>query len=161
MAIDWKLLVDTRIRKKTAALEVVAQDRQALENSLAQVTRAKSVEQEYVLNKAQLWQATMATPANGTLPVAQLRNVSAWSHALDAHIVQAAQDVCQAQQVTQQRLTTLEVSRSALVRACRNLDKAEQLQQRARLEHIHAQEGAAQCAADDNAGSQWIRTRAD
>jgi hypothetical protein len=158
--IDWKLLIDVRERQKTAALGVVARDRDAAEQSRAQLRQAEARREAQVQSKAAHWQATVGALAGGQCNVAQLRHAGAWSGALDAQIAQAQRQAVQAGELHAQREDVLARSRQALRDASGELEKARQMQQRARAERLALQETRQDEAADEAASQAWAAQRA-
>ena len=158
--IDWKLLIDVRERQKTAALGVVARDRDAAEQSRAQLRQAEARREAQVQSKAAHWQATVGALAGGQCNVAQLRHAGAWSGALDAQIAQAQRQAVQAGELHAQREDVLARSRQALRDASGELEKARQMQQRARAERLALQETRQDDAADEAASQAWAAQRA-
>jgi len=159
-SIDWKLLVDVRERQKTAALGVVARDREAAEQSHARLRQAEAWREERVQSKAAHWQATVGALAGGQCNVAQLRHAGAWSGALDVQIAQAQQQAAQAGEFHAQREEVLARSRQALRDASGELEKARQMQQRARAERLALQETRQDEAAEEAASQAWATRRA-
>ncbi|HJS03462.1 MAG TPA: serine kinase [Variovorax sp.] len=157
--IDWKLLIDVRERQKTAALGVVARDRDAAEQSRAQLRQAEARREAQVQSKAAHWQATVGALAGGQCNVAQLRHAGAWSGALDAQIAQAQRQAVQAGELHAQREDVLARSRQALRDASGELEKARQMQQRARAERLALQETRQDEAADEAASQAWAAQR--
>jgi hypothetical protein len=157
--IDWKLLIDVRERQKTAALGVVARDRDAAEQSRAQLRQAEARREAQVQSKAAHWQATVGALAGGQCNVAQLRHAGAWSGALDAQIAQAQRQAVQAGELHAQREDVLARSRQALRNASGELEKARQMQQRARAERLALQETRQDEAADEAASQAWAAQR--
>lgn len=157
--IDWKLLIDVRERQKTAALGVVARDRDAAEQSRAQLRQAEARREAQVQSKAAHWQATVGALAGGQCNVAQLRHAGAWSGALDAQIAQAQRQAVQAGELHAQREDVLARSRQALREASGELEKARQMQQRARAERLALQETRQDEAADEAASQAWAAQR--
>jgi hypothetical protein len=160
MSIDWKMLIDVRERQKTAALGVVARDRDAVEQSRAQLRQAEARREAQVQSKAAHWQATVGALAGGQCNVAQLRHAGAWSGALDAQIAQAQRQAVQAGELHAQREDVLARSRQALRDASGELEKARQMQQRARAERLALQETRQDEAADEAASQAWAAQRA-
>ena len=158
--IDWKLLIDVRERQKTSALGVVARDRDAAEQSRAQLRQAEARREAQVQSKAAHWQATVGALAGGQCNVAQLRHAGAWSGALDAQIAQAQRQAVQAGELHAQREDVLARSRQALRDASGELEKARQMQQRARAERLALQETRQDDAADEAASQAWAAQRA-
>ena len=157
--IDWKLLIDVRERQKTAALGVVARDRDAAEQSRAQLRQAEARREAQVQSKAAHWQATVGALAGGQCNVAQLRHAGAWSGALDAQIAQAQRQAVQAGELHAQREDVLARSRQALRDASGELEKAQQMQQRARAERLALQETRQDEAAEEAASQAWAAQR--
>lgn len=161
MAIDWKLLIDVRERQKSVAMGIVARDREAAEESRAQLQQAEAWRQQQVQGKAQHWQATVGALSGGQCNVAQLRHAGAWSGALDARIAQAGQAAMQAGQAHAQREQVLEASRQQLRAASGELEKAQQMQQRARTERLRLMELRQDEAAEETASQSWAAHRFD
>ena len=157
--IDWKLLIDVRERQKTAAMGVVVRDRAAAEESQAQLAQAEAWQRQQVQNKVQHWQATRGALSGGQCSMADLRNAGAWSGALDAQIAQAGQSTAQASQAHAQREQVLEESRRQLRAANGELEKAQQMQQRARAERLHLQELRLEDTAEESASQAWAARR--
>ncbi|MBT2324101.1 serine kinase [Variovorax paradoxus] len=159
MAIDWKLLIDVRERQKSAAMGIVARDRRAAEESLARLQQAEARRQQQVQNKAQHWQATVGALSDGQCSIAQLRHAGAWSGALDAQIAQAGRATAQAGQAHAQRELLLEASRKQLRAASGELEKAQQMQQRARTEALRVMELRQDETAEEAASKAWAARR--
>ena len=158
--VDWKLLIDVRERQKTAALEVVAREREAAGQSHAQLLQAEAWCEQQVRSKAAHWQATAGALAGGQCNVAQLRHAGAWSGALDARIAQAQQQAAQAGAFHAEREEVLARSRQALRVASGELEKARQMQQRARAEQRALQASRQDEATEEAASQQWAANRA-
>ncbi|CAN7451539.1 serine kinase [Variovorax sp. LjRoot130] len=159
MSIDWKLLVDVRERQKTVAMDVVARDRADAEQSQAQLQQAESWQQQQVQNKVQHWQATRGALSGGQCSVAEFRHAGAWSGALDAQIAQAGQAAAQAARAHTEREQVLEQSRRQLRAASGELEKARQMQQRARTERLHVQELRLEDVNEESAAQAWAMRR--
>jgi len=157
--IDWKLLVGVRERQKTVAQGIVARDRAAAEQSHAQLRQAQAWEQQQVQGKALHWQATAGALAGGQCSVAQLRHAGAWSGALDARIAQAGQLAAQASQAHAQREQVLDASRQKLRATSGDVEKAQQMQQRARAEQLRVQELRLDETAEETASQAWAARR--
>jgi len=156
MSIDWKLLIDVRERQKTAAMEVVARDRQAADASQARLQQAQAQQQQQVNAKAQHWQATAGELSGGHCSVAQLRHAGAWSGALDAQILQAGQVAAQAEHAHVQTQQVLDASRRQLRDASGELEKAQQMQQRTRAEQRRLQELRQDEGTEEAATQVWL-----
>lgn len=157
--IDWKTLVDVRERQKTVAMGVVARDRAAADRSRAALQQAQAWQQHQVQNKAAHWQATAGALSHGQCSVAQLRHAGAWSGALDAQIAQAGQLAAQAGLAHAQREQTLDASRQKLRAASGDVEKAQQMQQRARGEQLRVQELRLDETAEETASQAWAARR--
>lgn len=159
MTIDWKLLVDVRERQKSAALGIVARDREATEESRAQLQQAEAQRQQQLQSKAQHWQATVGALSGGQCSIAQLRHAGAWSGALDAQIAEAGQAAMQAGQAHAQREQVLEASRLQLRAASGELEMAQQMHERARIERLRLAELRQDEAAEEAASQAWAARR--
>ncbi|MGK6308615.1 serine kinase [Variovorax sp. DT-64] len=159
MAIDWKLLIDVRERQKSVAMGIVARDREAAEASHAQLQQAEARRQQEMQSKAQHWQATVGALSGGQCSIAQLRHAGAWSGALDAQIAQASRAAAQAGQAHAQREQVLEASRLQLRAASGELEKAQQMQQRARIERLRLTELRQDETAEETASQAWAARR--
>ena len=157
--IDWKLLVGVRERQKTVAMGVVARDRAAADQSQAELQQARAWQQQQVQDKARHWQATVGALSGGQCSVAQLRHAGAWSGALDAQIAQASQFAAEAGQAHAQREQTLDASRQRLRAASGDVEKAQQMQQRARAEQLRVQELRLDETAEETASQAWSARR--
>ncbi|PIF73081.1 hypothetical protein CLU95_0165 [Variovorax sp. 54] len=157
--IDWKTLVGVRERQKTVAMGVVARDRAAAEQSHAELQQAQAWQQQQVQNKAAHWQSTVGALSHGQCSVAQLRHAGAWSGALDAQIAQAGQLAAQAGQAHALREQTLGASRQKLRAASGDVEKAQQMQQRARTEQLRVQDQRLDEAAEESASQAWAARR--
>jgi hypothetical protein len=160
VAIDWKLLIDVRERQKSVATGIVARDREAAEESRAQLQQAEAQQQQQVHSKAQHWQATVGALSGGQCSVAQLRHAGAWSGALDARIAEASRAAAQAGQAHAQREQVLESSRLQLRAASGELEKAQQMHARARTERLRLMELRQDEAAEETASQAWAANRA-
>lgn len=161
MSVDWMLLIDVRERQKSAAMGVVARERQAAEQSLARLQKAETWREQQVQDKAQHWQDTAGALSGGVFSVAQLRQAGAWSGALDARIAQAGQTVAQAGQAHAQREQALAASRLRLRGASGELEKARQMQERTRAEQLRLQGLRHDDAAEEAAVQAWATHRGD
>ncbi|EJL73494.1 hypothetical protein PMI12_03468 [Variovorax sp. CF313] len=159
MSIDWKLLVDVRERQKTAAMGVVARDRAAAEESQARLQQAEAWQQQQVQNKARHWEATRGALSGGQCSVEAFRSAGAWSGALDARIAEAGQATVQAARAHSEREQVLEKSRRQLRAAHGELEKARQMQQRARTERLHLQELRLEDANEESTAQAWAMRR--
>jgi hypothetical protein len=159
MSIDWKLLIDVRERQKTAAMEIVARDRQAADESQARLQQAQAKRQQQLDAKAQHWQATVGDLSGGHCSVAQLRHAGAWSGALDAQIAQAGQVAAQAEHAHAQTQQVLDASRRQLRAASGELEKALQMQQRTRAEQVRLRELRQDEGAEEAATQVWLSGR--
>lgn len=159
MSINWKLLIEVRERQKRRALEGVTRDRQATEEGLAQVQQAQARAQMTVAAKTQHWEATAGALGGGACNVAALRQAGAWSHALDAQIAQAGQAVAQAQALSAERQAVLDASRQKLRAATGELEKAQQMQQRSKAQHLHQLDLRHDDAAEETASQAWSARR--
>ncbi|SEL32657.1 hypothetical protein SAMN05518845_106165 [Variovorax sp. YR750] len=157
--VDWKLLVGVRERQKTAAMGVVARDRAAAEQSHAELRQAEAWQQQQVQNKAAHWQATTGALSHGECSVAQLRHAGAWSTALDARIAEAGQLAAQAGQAHALRESTLEASRQKLRAASGDVEKAQQMLQRARSEQLRLRELRLDDATEEATSQAWAARR--
>jgi hypothetical protein len=157
--IDWQLLAGVRERQKTIAMGVVARDRSAADQSRAELQQAQAWQQQQVLDKARHWQATAGALSGGQCSVAQLRHAGAWSGALDARIAQARQFAAQAGLAHAQREQTLDASRRKLRAASGEVEKAQQMQQRARAEEVRVQEQRLDETAEESASQAWAARR--
>lgn len=157
--IDWKTLVGVRERQKTVAMGVVARDRAAAAQSHAELQQAQAWQQQQVQNKAAHWQSTVGALSHGQCSVAQLRHAGAWSGALDGQIAQAGQRAAQAGQAHALREQTLDASRKKLRAASGDVEKAQQMQQRARTEQLRMQDLRLDEAAEESASQAWAARR--
>lgn len=159
MAVDWKLLIEVRERQKRTAMEQVARDRSAAEESLALLQQAHAQLQQQVEAKASHWQATVGALSGGACSVAQLRQASVWSGALDGHIATAATGVAQAQGEHLQREQVLQESRCRMRAAAGEVEKAQQMQQRSVQERRRLQEARLEDVAEEVASVSWASRR--
>ncbi len=157
--VDWKLLIGVRERQKTVAMGIVARDRAAAEQSRAELQQAQAWQQQQVQNKAAHWQATTGALSHGECSVAQLRHAGAWSAALDARIAEAGQLAAQAGQAHALRESTLDASRRKLRAASGDVEKAQQMQQRARSEQQRLQELRHDEASEEATSQAWAARR--
>ncbi|KLN53519.1 hypothetical protein [Variovorax paradoxus] len=157
--VDWKLLVGVRERQKTVAMSVVARDRAAAEQSRAEMQQAQAWQQQQVQDKAMHWQATAGALSHGECSVAQLRHAGAWSAALDARIAEAGRLASQAGQAHAQCERTLDDSRRKLRAASGDVEKAQQMQQRAQGERLRAQELRHDEATEEATSQAWAARR--
>ncbi|MDR7267947.1 flagellar biosynthesis chaperone FliJ [Pelomonas saccharophila] len=159
MAIAWKLLADVRERHQRSAMQAVGRDQRALRACEA---RAQEAEQHWLQQqqaKALHWQSTVAAVGEGGCSVAQLRQAGAWSHALDSRIVTAGAAVVQAQAVVAMAEGALDTSRAQLRRASADVEKARQMQQRARAEQRAQQERRQDEATEEASVLLWSAAR--
>jgi len=159
MSIDWKLLADVRERQKTAAMGVVARDRAAAEQSQAQLRQAEVLRQQQEENKLRHWEATRGALSGGQCSVAEFRNAGAWSGALDARIAKAGEAAANAARAHSDREHVLEQSRRQLRAAHGELEKAQQMQQRARMERMHLQELRLEDSNEESTAQAWAMRR--
>ena len=159
MSIDWKLLADVRERQKTAAMGVVARDRAAAEQSQAQLMQAEVLRQQQEENKLRHWEATRGALSGGQCSVAEFRNAGAWSGALDARIAKAGEAAANAARAHSDREQVLEQSRRQLRAAHGELEKAQQMQQRARMERMHLQELRLEDSNEESTAQAWAMRR--
>jgi flagellar biosynthesis chaperone FliJ len=159
MSVDWKLLSDVRERQKTAAMGVVARDRAAADESQVQLRQAEAAQQQQVQNKLRHWEATRGALSGGQVSMAEFRNAGAWSGALDAQIAEAGQVTAQAARAHTEREQVLEESRRQLRAAHGELEKAQQMQQRARAERVHLQELRLEDANEEGSAQAWAMRR--
>jgi len=159
MSIDWKLLIDVRERQKTAAAGVVTRERKAADESQLRLRQAQWQVQQEQQHKDGHWQGTRQALAGGQGRVADLVQAGAWSRALDAHIARASQNALQAGQAHAQREQALEESRRRLRAAHGEVEKARQMQQRARAEALRLAEVRQDGDAGDAAAGTWALRR--
>ena len=159
MSIDWKLLADVRERQKTAAMGVVARDRAAAEQSQAQLMQAEALREQQQENKLRHWEATRGALSGGQCSVAEFRSAGAWSGALDARIAQAGEAAAQAARAHSEREQVLEQSRRQLRAAHGELEKAQQMQQRARMERMHLRELRLEDINEETTAQAWAMRR--
>jgi len=159
MSIDWKLLIDVRERQKIAAAGVVTRERQAADESQAQLRQAQWQVQQKQQHKDGHWQGTRQALAGGQCRVAELVRAGEWSRALDAQIAKASQNAAQAGQAHALREQALEESRQRLRAAHGEVEKARQMQQRARAEALRLVEVRQDEAAGDAATRTWALGR--
>lgn len=159
MAVDWKLLIEVRERQKRTAMETVARDRAAADESLALLQQAHAQLQQQIDAKAAHWQTTAGALSGGACSVAQLRQASAWSGALDGHIAAAATGVAQAQGEHQQREQVLHESRRRMRTAAGEVEKAQQMQQRKLQQQRRLHEARQEDVAEEVASVAWSSRR--
>ena len=160
MAIDWSLLIQVRERYKTVAHEALVREREVTQRREAEAAQAHNEVQQRIAAKQALWQST-SVPAAGAISVASLRQTSAWSHALDGQIAQAAVAAGQAAQVAAQQQQQLEVKRRAMREAMGDLTKAEQMHERTRAEHRRRVDLRQEDATEDSASQVWAARKGD
>jgi hypothetical protein len=159
MSIDWKLLADVRERQKTVAMGVVARDRAAAEQSQAQLMQAEALREQQQANKLRHWEATRGALSGGQCSVAEFRSAGAWSAALDTRIAQAGEAAAQAARAHSEREQVLEQSRRQLRAAHGELEKAQQMQQRARMERMHLRELRLEDINEETTAQAWAMRR--
>jgi len=159
MSIDWKLLADVRERQKTVAMGVVARDRAAAEQSQAQLMQAEALREQQQANKLRHWEATRGALSGGQCSVAEFRSAGAWSGALDTRIAQAGEAAAQAARAHSEREQVLEQSRRQLRAAHGELEKAQQMQQRARMERMHLRELRLEDINEETTAQAWAMRR--
>ncbi|WGT65942.1 serine kinase [Variovorax paradoxus] len=159
MSIDWKLLADVRERQKTVAMGVVARDRVAAEQSQARLMQAEALREQQQENKLRHWEATRGALSGGQCSVAEFRSAGAWSGALDARIAQAGEAAAQAARAHSEREQVLEQSRRQLRAAHGELEKAQQMQQRARMERMHLRELRLEDINEETTAQAWAMRR--
>lgn len=158
MDIDWKRLGDVRERQKTVAQQRVAEERRVTEQSWQQAEQAHQQWQQRIAAKEALWQQATGR-SGGAVSVAQMRQAGAWSHALDAQIVQAGAMAQQAEGVARQQQSVLDASRLRLRQAAADLEKARQMQQRSRTEQARRSEQRLEDGAEEAAVQGWLSRR--
>lgn len=159
MGVDWKLLVDVRERQKRTAMETVARDQEAAEQGRAATRQAQASLQQQIDAKLAHWQATAGALSGGACNVAQLRQASAWSGALDGHIAQAGVAVLQAQIEYRRREQVLQQSRQRLRAASGEVEKAQQMRQRSLQQQRREREVRLDSAAEELASQSWAAQR--
>lgn len=159
MSIDWKLLTDVRERQKTVAMGLVARDRAAAQQSEAQLRHAESAQRQQEQNKLLHWESTRGALFGGHVSVAEFRHAGAWSGTLDARIAQAGQVTAQAARAHSEREQVLDESRRQLRAAHGDLEKAQQLQQRARAERLRLQEQQLEDSNEESTAQAWAMRR--
>jgi hypothetical protein len=139
--IDWKLLVGVRERQKTVAMGIVARDRAAADQSRNELQQAEG------------WAAAAGAEQGAALAVDRRCAVAGGSAASRNCGMRAPGAVrstrrsprppargSQAGQAHAQREQTLDASRRKLRAASGDVEKAQQMQQRARAEELRVQE---------------------
>lgn len=159
MAIDWTLLAQVRERQKLAAQEQVARDRQLLHESEQRAAQAQQQLQQQIDAKASLWQAPQGANADAPLGVGQLRQISAWSGALDGHIAAATTLLQHALEGVKQRRDVFETSRRCLRETCAELEKAREMHKRERIEQRRAMEVRREDGTEEGASKVWLAKR--
>ncbi|RST56447.1 serine kinase [Variovorax sp. MHTC-1] len=160
MSVDWKMLIAVRERQKTAAMGVVAREREAAARSLAELQQAEERHRQELESKASHWQDLQGAFASGQCNVAQLRVAGAWSGALDAQIAKAGSAAVQAGAAHAQHEELLARSRQALRAASGEVEKAQCMQQRERAEHARMQELRQEDASEEATTQAWLARRA-
>jgi hypothetical protein len=159
MDIDWKLLTQVRDRHKVVAQEHVAHERRAADQRDAQVRQADARLQAQIDAKARLWQSTIGGQTGG-FSVAELRQTSVWSRALDTRIAQAGATMRDAQQQAAQQQQRLDASRRQLRVAADEFQRAEQMGMRARAVQLRRLETRQEDAAEEAALQIWSAHKA-
>ena len=159
MAIAWQLLAEVRERHQRSALQAVGRDQRALQACEARAQQAERQWQQQQQAKSEHWQSTLAALDEGGCNVAQLRQAGAWSRALDARIVTAGAAVLQAQAGVAVAEGVLDASRSQLRRVSAELEKARQMQQRARAEQRALLERRQDEATEEASVQVWSAVR--
>jgi hypothetical protein len=159
MAIAWKQLADVRESHQRNALQAVGRDKRALQACEALAQEAEQQWLQQYQAKARHWQSTVAAADQGGCSVAQMRQAGAWSHALDARIATAGVALLQAQAVVAMAEGVLDTSRGQLRRASAELEKARQMQQRARAEQRAQQERRQDEATEEASVQLWLVAR--
>ena len=159
MSIAWKLLAEVRERRQHGALQAVARDRQALQASEALAQQAERQWLRQYQAKDRHWQSTVAAAEQGGCSIAQMRQAGSWSRALDARIAAAGVAALQAQAGVLMAEGVLDASRGQLRRASAELEKARQMQQRARAEQRALQERRLDEATEEVSVQLWAAAR--
>ncbi len=154
---NWRQLVRVRQQQRTSAIETVARDRRAVDDSAAVAAHAEQGLRREQQLKAEFWTSTVH--GNGGVSVAQLRHAGAWNRVLNQQIAQAADRLALARQVELHRQQSLALSRQRLQQTSGELEKAEQVLQRQRHAHARMQECRHDAQADDQAVQSWGRVR--
>jgi Bacterial type III secretion protein (HrpB7) len=152
-AFNWRQLVQVREQQRNSAIATVADDRRALDNSIAAALQAEQGLQQERQGKTDFWASTVHTP--GGVSVAQLQHAGAWNRVLNQQIAQAANQVAAARQAELHRQQVLAASRERLQRTSAGLEKANQALQRHRHAHARLQERRHDDHADDHAVQSW------
>jgi hypothetical protein len=159
MSVDWKLLVEVRERQKTVATSEVARERHAADESQALLRQAQSQVQQEQRSKDGHWQGTRQALAGGHCRVAELVQAGAWSKVLDAQIAKASQAAAEAGQAHALREQALEESRRRLRAASGEVEKARQMQQRARADELRLAEVRHEESAEEASARTWALRR--
>lgn len=146
--IPWPKLIQVRERHKQSAIEKLAEQRRECAQREAQLRGAQAELEQRVAAKAELWERTREL---GAVSIAQLGQASAWSRALDVQVAQAAGVARAAEQQAQQERQRLLARRRELQTRLGELDRAQQMAQRARDEWRRGQELRQDDEADEAA----------
>jgi hypothetical protein len=157
MDIDWKQLIEVRERQKSAALELVAVERAALEASQASARHAHIQWREHLAQKAAHWQGIVDGLTRGAVNASAMRDAAGGTQVLEARIAQASQGVVRAQELVALQEARLEASRGELRAAEGELMKARRMHERAQAEARRTRELQLENAAEDAALQRWMR----
>lgn len=158
--IDWALLIDVRERRKRSALETMLADRRIADERRVGALQAQAQREQRVDAKRQHWLDVRHGASADGCSVAQWRDASAWSGALDAQIAQHDGAVRAAQQAADESERVLDASRRRLHEAAGSVEKATQMQQREGAERQRRAEALADEEAEAAAAMAWAARRA-
>jgi flagellar biosynthesis chaperone FliJ len=158
LVIEWRVLIRVREQRQRTALEDAARERRACTTQQAKAQEAQAELGQCIADKTALWQAH-AAPQAQAFSVADLGQTSAWSHALDRRIAEAHHAAQQAQHEAAQQHARWQASRAKLREAMGELDKAQQLDERARHAAQQQSEQREDIAIDDIAAQAWLHRR--
>lgn len=158
--IDWTLLIDVRERRKRSALEAMLAERRTADERRAAALQAQAQREQRVDAKRRHWLDLRHSAAADGCSVAQWRDASAWSGALDAQIAQHDDALRVAQAAAAESERALDASRRRLHAAAGSVEKATQMQQRASVQRLRHAEVRAEEEAESVSAMAWAARRA-
>jgi hypothetical protein len=124
---NWARLTQLREAHRTAAIDAVARERRAVDESRVQAeaaTRQLAAQQEA---QAALQRETAAALSQGTCRIEQLAHAGAWSRTLSTRIAEASRGVAQAESVVTERMAELDERRGELRAAAQRFEQVKQM----------------------------------
>jgi len=158
--IDWTLLLDVRERRKRSALDSMLAERRIADERRAAALHAQTQREQRVDAKRQHWLDMRHSAGSQGCSIAQWRDASAWSGALDAQIARHDDALRVAQAAADESERALDASRRRLHAAAGSVEKATQMQQRADAQKRRHAEMRAEEDAENVAAMAWMARRA-